>query len=83
MGATIVATGSGLTVTITGVSGETYSFNGGAYSATLVYSGLAASSANTISAKNAAGCISSNATATLGAQPATPNAPAFTMTQPT
>ena len=63
------------TVTITGVTDETYSFNGSPYSATLVYSGLAASSINTISAKNATGCISPDATATLNAQPATPAAP--------
>ncbi|MBX7225093.1 MAG: SBBP repeat-containing protein, partial [Chitinophagales bacterium] len=76
----IVPTG---TITITGVAGETYSFDGGAYSATLIYSGLAASSSHTITAKNAAGCISSITNSSINAAPATPSAPSVTVTQPT
>ena len=75
-----VATG---TVTITGLPGLTYSFDGGAYSATLVYSGLTAGSAHTVTAQNAAGCISTVASITLNAQPATPAIPTLTATQPT
>lgn len=47
------------TITITAVAGETYSFDGSAYLATLVYSGLAQGSSHSIYAKNTAGCISS------------------------
>ncbi len=75
-----LATGS---VTITGVAGETYSFDGGAYAATLVYSGLAASSSHTVTAKNAFGCISAVSNITLNAQPPTPGTPTLTPTQPT
>ena len=75
-----VATG---TVTITGLPGLTYSFDGGAYSATLVYSGLAAGSSHTVTAQNAVGCISAAANITLNAQPATPAIPTLTATQPT
>ena len=75
-----VATGS---ITITGVSGETYSFDGGAFSATLTYGSLAAGSSHTIVAKNAAGCTSPTTTITLNAQPASPSAPGATPTQPT
>ena len=47
------------TITINSVAGETYSFDGGIYSATLVYSGLAQGSTHSISAKNSvSGCIS-------------------------
>ncbi|HOZ75954.1 MAG TPA: Ig-like domain-containing protein, partial [Flavobacterium sp.] len=74
-----LATGS---VTITAVAGETYSFDSGAYSATLVYSGLAAGSSHTVTAQNAAGCISSVSNITLNAQPATPAAPVLTATHP-
>jgi hypothetical protein len=75
-----LATGS---VTITAVAGETYSFDSGPYSATLVYSGLAAGSSHTVTAQNAAGCISSVSNITLNAQPATPAAPTLTATHPT
>ncbi|WP_309640784.1 T9SS type B sorting domain-containing protein [Flavobacterium sp.] len=71
------------TITITAVAGETYSFDGGTYSATLIYSGLAAGSAHTVTAKNAVGCISPVANIVLNAQPATPAAPILTPTQPT
>lgn len=46
------------TITITAVAGETYSFDGGAFLSTLVYSGLAQGSSHTVYAKNASGCIS-------------------------
>ncbi len=59
-----LATGS---VTITAVAAETYSFDAGAYSGTLIYSGLAASSSHTVTAQNAAGCISAIANITLNA----------------
>ena len=71
------------TITITGIAGETYSFDGGVYSATLVYSGLAANSSHTITAKNASGCLSSNTNVTINAAPLTPSAPSVTITQPT
>lgn len=72
------------TVTITGVTGETYSFDSGAYSSTLVYSGLAAGSTHTVYAKNANGCISSVTNSTIGAQPGTAFTPTIgTVTQPT
>ena len=57
-----VATGS---ISITAVSGETYSFDGSTYSGTLVYSGLAQGSSHTVSAKNASGCISVSVGATI------------------
>ena len=75
-----VATGS---VTITGIAGLTYSFDGSAYSSTLIYNGLAAGSSHTVTAQNAAGCISAVANVTLNAQPTTPAAPTLTPTQPT
>jgi gliding motility-associated-like protein len=75
-----VATG---TVTITGVAGLTYSFDGSAYTPTLIYSGLAAGSSHTVTAQNAAGCISAIANITLNGQPATPAIPTLTATQPT
>jgi len=75
-----VATG---TMTITAVAGETYSFNGSAYSGILIYSGLAASSSHTVTAQNAAGCVSAISNITLGALPAIPSAPVLTPTQPT
>ncbi|WP_157999924.1 vWA domain-containing protein, partial [Flavobacterium frigoris] len=70
-----VDTGS---VTITGITGETYSFDGGPYSTNLVYSGLAASSAHTVTAKNAAGCISVVSNITLDGLLAKPTANAGT-----
>ena len=48
------------TITITQVVGETYSFDGGAFSNTLIYSGLAQGSLHTVRAQNAGGCISSD-----------------------
>lgn len=57
-----VATGS---ISITAVSGETYSFDGSTYSGTLVYSGLTQGSSHTVSAKNASGCTSASIGATI------------------
>ncbi len=48
------------TLTISGVLGETYSFDGASFSSTLVYSGLAQGSLHTIKAMNAGGCVSSD-----------------------
>ncbi|MBC7846990.1 MAG: T9SS type A sorting domain-containing protein [Flavobacterium sp.] len=53
------------TITITAVTGETYSFDSGAYSSTLIYSGLAQGSSHTILAKNSSGCISAVANVTI------------------
>ncbi len=75
-----VATGS---ITITGVSGETYSFDGAAFSSTLTYGSLAAGSSHTIVAKNAATCTSPTTNISLNVQPASPLAPSATPTQPT
>ena len=71
------------TITITGVAGLTYSFDSGAYNSTLIYSGLASGSSHTVTAQNAAGCISAVSNITLNSQPPTPAAPALTPTQPT
>lgn len=71
------------TLTITGTTGLTYSFDGSTYTATLIYSGLAAGSTHTVTAKNATGCISLVANVVFNAQPPTPAAPTFTVTQPT
>jgi hypothetical protein len=77
-----VATG---TITITSpTAGLTFSVNGGAYAAYPAggYTGLAAGP-YTITAQNAAGCISADANATVNAAPATPAAPTLNVTQPT
>lgn len=64
-----VSTGS---ISITGLSGETYSFDNGAFGATLTFELLAANSSHTIVAKNAAGCTSTTTTVPIGAAPARP-----------
>ena len=74
-----VSTGS---ISITSVAGQTYSFDGGAYSSTLTYSGLAAGSTHTVRTKNTAGCISDVTTVTIGTQPVTPATPTLNITQP-
>ncbi|WP_298221701.1 T9SS type B sorting domain-containing protein, partial [Flavobacterium sp.] len=71
------------TITINGVSGETYSFDGGPYISTLTYGNLSDNSTHTIKAKNAAGCFSPVATIVLNVQPLTPAAPTLTPIQPT
>jgi hypothetical protein len=53
------------TITITPVAGETYSFDGGGYSSTLVYSELAQGSSHTIYAQNSSGAISLVTNATV------------------
>ena len=54
------------TITITPVSGETYSFDNGAFLGTpLLYSGLAQGSLHTVRAMNAGGCISSDSTISI------------------
>ncbi|WP_158526316.1 T9SS type B sorting domain-containing protein [Pedobacter paludis] len=63
-----LATGS---ISIAGVTGNTYSLDGSAYTAALTYSGLASGS-HTVTAKSADGCISNAANITISAQPATP-----------
>ena len=73
------ATGS---ITISAVVGNTYSVDGGAYSATLTYTGLT-SGAHTVLAKNADGCISSPTNITINNALATPVAPIVAITQPT
>ncbi|SOD17978.1 gliding motility-associated C-terminal domain-containing protein [Pedobacter xixiisoli] len=65
-----VATGG---ITITGAAGHTYSVDGGAYSATLAYTGLASGS-HTVRSQNAAGCVSPATTVTINAQPVIPAA---------
>ena len=51
----IIPTGS---IIINDGQGNTYSFDGGPFTAVLIYDGLAAGSVHSISAKNAVGCIS-------------------------
>jgi hypothetical protein len=50
------------TITINSVVGETYSFDGGSYSGTLTYSGLAQASTHTVSSENTFGCVSTAST---------------------
>jgi hypothetical protein len=64
------------TITITGVIGETYSFDLGPYLPNLVYSGLSTGTFHTIIAKNAAGCISPARDVTI-ATFITPNFPSI------
>jgi plastocyanin len=70
-------------ISINGVTGETYSFDGGPYINTLTYGNLSDNSTHTIKAKNTAGCISPVATIVLNVQPVTPAAPTLTPIQPT
>jgi hypothetical protein len=75
-----VATG---TITITAVTGATYSFdNGATYQASNVKSGLAPGTYQ-LKIKNAAGCESAATAKTIAAAPATPAAPVATVTDPT
>ncbi|WP_298221062.1 Ig-like domain-containing protein [Flavobacterium sp.] len=73
-----VSTGS---IAIAAVAGNTYSFDGGPYTTTLLYSGLLAGSIHSVTAKNAAGCISSVTSVTIGNQPSNPAA-TLTLTSP-
>ena len=70
-------------ITITPISGETYSFDGGPFTNQLVYTGLIAASTHTVKAKNSDGCFSATSSATLNIQPLTPAPPTLTPIQPT
>jgi gliding motility-associated-like protein len=70
-------------ITINGVPGETYSFDGGPFTNVLVYNGLIAASTHTLKSKNASGCISTTTSVTLNIQPLTPAPPTLTPIQPT
>ncbi|MFC3362754.1 gliding motility-associated C-terminal domain-containing protein [Pedobacter fastidiosus] len=75
------AVGSG-SISITAVTGLTYSLDGGSYSATTTYTGLTVGS-HSVTAKNVAGCISTATSVTINAAPSAPTAPVLTATQPT
>ena len=76
-----VATG---TITITSATaGLTFSLDGGAYAAYPAGGYIVASGAHTITAQNAAGCISPDANVTVAAAPATPAAPTLDVVDPT
>ena len=76
-----VATG---TITITSATaGLTFSLDGGAYAAYPAGGYTVASGPHTITAQNAAGCISPDANATVAAAPATPAAPTLNVVDPT
>jgi hypothetical protein len=71
-------------VTVTSsLTGLTFSNDGTTYTNTTGVFTVAAGSSYSITAKNAAGCISSAATGTINAQPATPAIPVVSITQPT
>jgi hypothetical protein len=75
-----VATGS---ITLTNpVQGLTYSINGTSYQASATFTGLVAGTYS-VTAKNAAGCISTATSVIINAAPATPTAPVVTSVQPT
>ncbi|MBC6112366.1 hypothetical protein H7U22_18240, partial [Pedobacter sp. CCM 8938] len=66
-------------ITITGVTGETYSFDGGAYSSTLTYRGLAPGSHSVI-AKGMGSCTSTATNITISPAKITSNAPTVAVT---
>ena len=70
-------------IIISALPGETYSFNGGPFTNTLLYPGLIAGSTHTIKAKSIDGCISTTTSVILTIQPLTPAAPTLTPVQPT
>ncbi len=72
-------------ITLTPTAGFLYSLDGAAYAAYPAggYTGLVAGSTHTVSAQNAAGCNSTNSTATIGAVPPTPTAPVLAQVDPT
>ena len=76
-----VATGS-ITVTAPTGTGMTYSINGTTYQASATFTGVAAGTYS-VTAKNAAGCISTATSVMINAAPATPAAPTATTVQPT
>ncbi len=73
------------TVTVTSaLTGLTFSSDGTTYTNTTgIFTGLAAGSSYSITARNASGCISTAATGSINAQPATPTVPTVSVTQPT
>jgi len=75
------------TITVTAPApgaGMTYSIDGSAYTNTTGIFALLTANTYSVTAKNAAGCISAATTETINAQPATPAAPTATVTaQPT
>src|SRR6202008_266025 len=72
------------TITITSATaGLTFSIDGGAYAAYPAGGYTVGSGLHTVSAQNAAGCISADATATVAAAPATPAAPTLNVVDPT
>src|SRR4029077_11520680 len=72
-------------ITLVPNAGSLYSIDGAAYAAYPAggYTGLAAGSPHTVSEQNAAGCNSTNATATIGAAKPTPVPPTLTVVNPT
>ncbi len=76
-----IATGS-IKITAPTGTGITYNINGGTYQSTATFSGLA-SGTYSVTVKNASGCISNAASATISAAPTTPAAPSINITQPT
>ena len=72
-----VTTGS---ITLTPTTGSTYSFDGGTYGAYSSggWTGLAAGSTHTVSVKRTDGCISPNASRTIGGALAAPATPTIT-----
>ncbi|MFP9118972.1 T9SS type A sorting domain-containing protein, partial [Flavobacterium sp. RNTU_13] len=76
-----VATGS-ITITALTGTGITYSIDGVNYQASATFTALAAGT-YLVTAKNAAGCISTATSVTINAAPATPAAPTVTSVQPT
>ena len=73
------------TITVTSsTTGLKFSFDGGAY-ADYPAGGFTTTTTgdHTVSAQNAAGCVSGDATKTVNAQPSTPDAPTLSIVQPT
>ncbi|MBC6113197.1 hypothetical protein H7U22_22525, partial [Pedobacter sp. CCM 8938] len=68
-------------ISITVVTGETYSVDGGTYSATLTYAGLAPG-AHTVLAQSAGGCLSTATNITINPAKATASTPVFAVAQP-
>jgi hypothetical protein len=71
-----------ITVTAPTGTGITYSINGQTYQASATFTNLAAGTYS-VTAKNAAGCVSAATSVTINAAPATPTAPVVTSVQPT
>src|SRR4029077_5832745 len=72
-------------ITLTPTAGFLYSLDGAAYAAYPAggYTGLAAGSTHTVSAQNATGCNSVDATITINAAPGAPAAPVLAQVDPT